>query len=132
MKVRDSADQSRGRKSSLFEYQRAVRDSSMASTTKHVLLTLSTYMQVHTRDAFPFQQRLARDTGYSERTVRRHLEAATKSGYLVKGRRFPGRKYRGVIPSTSADETNGSFSGHRSAYRNSVDSSSSVPPRPSP
>jgi Helix-turn-helix domain len=68
----------------LFEWQRAIRDSELPPMTRHVALTLSTYMNAEGGSAFPGAARLARDTGRSERKVRERLGLLVKAGWLVE------------------------------------------------
>lgn len=73
--------------SDLFKWQRAVRDESgLPPVTRHVLLTLSTYMKSDGTGAFPSQQTLADACGVSVRTVRKHLTDAIKAGWIEKVR----------------------------------------------
>ena len=71
----------------LFAWQRALRDeSNLPQLTKHVLLTLSTYMKQDGTGAFPAQQTLADACGVSVRTVRKHLADAIEAGWIEKVR----------------------------------------------
>lgn len=71
----------------LFAWQRALRDESgLPQLTKHVLLTLSTYMKQDGTGAFPAQQTLADACGVSVRTVRKHIADAIEAGWIEKVR----------------------------------------------
>ena len=56
-------------------------------TTRHVLLTLALHMAVDGSRAFPSEQRLAQETGLSERAVSTHLRLASEQGWIVRRRR---------------------------------------------
>ncbi len=105
--------------SELWNWMHAIRDSNLPSTTRHVLLTLGTYMNPDGSNAFPATKTLARSTGYSERTVCTHLENAAKSGFILRNKRGPGygqswakNMYQACIPK-SAKDTDFTVSAHR-------------------
>ncbi|MPZ45112.1 MAG: hypothetical protein GEV05_17300 [Betaproteobacteria bacterium] len=56
-------------------------------TTRHVLLTLALHMAADGSRAFPSEQRLAQETGLSERAVSTHLRLASEQGWIVRRRR---------------------------------------------
>jgi hypothetical protein len=62
------------------------------STTRHVLMTLSLHMNQLGEQAFPSQRLLAERSGLSERSVRTHLQLATKAGWLLVYAKQPNGK----------------------------------------
>jgi DNA-binding transcriptional MocR family regulator len=75
-------------------------------TTRHVLLTLSLHMAADGGRAFPSEQRLAQETGLSERAVSTHLRLASEKGWIVRRRRRQIGKdwaqyvYQAAVPAT--------------------------------
>jgi len=69
-----------------YEWERAVLTSPLPSTTRLVLMTLSTFMDKHGTGAFPSQQTVADMAHLGVRTVRKHLDLALKEGWLLKVR----------------------------------------------
>jgi DNA-binding transcriptional MocR family regulator len=75
-------------------------------TTRHVLLTLALHMAADGSRAFPSEQRLAQETGLSERAVSMHLRMASEQGWIVRRRRRQVGKdwaqyvYQAVVPTT--------------------------------
>lgn len=72
------------------------------STTRLVLLTLSTFMD-RSSAAWPSTMTLAECTGLSERAVCTHLEAAERDGWITRSTRGGGRgwkrhTYRATVP----------------------------------
>lgn len=61
--------------------QQEVRD----ATARHVLLALANYADNEGRSAFPSTAKLERDTGLSESTIRRKLDALEQAGLIEKG-----------------------------------------------
>lgn len=89
----------------LLTWRAALCDSSLAPPTRLVGLTLSLYMNERGGSAHPGAERLAHDTGLSERTVREHLSQLVAGGWLVltepgglKGSRRRANEYEAVIP----------------------------------
>jgi hypothetical protein len=86
----------------LFTWRSAICDSELTATARHVALTLSLYMNERGGSAFPGAERLAHDTGLSERAVRDHLNGLVHAGWLVLLHRGGGRKnaneYGAAIP----------------------------------
>ena len=76
------------------------------STTRLVLLVLSTYMNADGSNCFPSTQTIAIASGLSEKSVITHLQVAAKLGWIRKcehGRSFGGRgwkkhRYEPLIP----------------------------------
>lgn len=89
----------------LYSWRSAILDSELAPMARFVALALSTYMSERGDSAFPGAVRLARDTGLSERAVRRYLGVLVRAGWLdlvaAGGRRGEKRRaneYRALIP----------------------------------
>ncbi|WP_321919350.1 helix-turn-helix domain-containing protein [Paraburkholderia tropica] len=61
--------------------QQEVRD----SHARHVLLCLANYADNHGKTAFPSTSTLVKDTGMSESTIRRKLDALEQAGLIFKG-----------------------------------------------
>ncbi len=75
-----------------------------SATTRHVLLTLSLHMGLDGDRARPSENRLAHETGLSERAVGIHLQHAVDGGWITRRIRREGRgwaryEYQAVIPS---------------------------------
>lgn len=83
-----------------LRWQRAIRDmrgsalppDMKVATFKHVLLTLSTYMDGEGWDCFPRIRRLCADVSRKKKTVLKVLATAEELGWL---RRIPCRRYNG-------------------------------------
>ena len=67
----------------LFRWRQAIVDSSLLSTTRHVLLTLSLHMNGGGESCFPSTRTQAAETGLSERTIINHLWAARDAGWIA-------------------------------------------------
>ena len=63
-------------------WRKAIRGSLLPPASRHVLLTLSDYMNLDGTRGFPGGERLANDTGLSSRTVYRALSTAVGAGFL--------------------------------------------------
>lgn len=74
------------RLSPLFTWRSAVssEDGPESSTTRHVLLALSLYMNQKGGSCFPSTRTLADETGLSRRTVEEHLRRAADNGWIKK------------------------------------------------
>lgn len=68
---------------SFFSWRHAVIKSSLHSTTKHVLLTLSCYFNDVGTGAFPSIATLCGDTSLSNRAVITHLQLAISDGWIT-------------------------------------------------
>jgi DNA-binding transcriptional MocR family regulator len=83
-------------------------------TTRHVLLTLALHMAADGSRAFPSEQRLAQETGLSERAVSTHLRLASEQGWIVRRRlRQAGKDwaqyvYQAAVPATRSAPEPGS------------------------
>lgn len=66
----------------LFTWRSAIADSDLPPTTRHVLLTLSCYMNERGGSAYPGSARIAHDSGLHRDTVKDHLAQATDKGWI--------------------------------------------------
>lgn len=67
-----------------FRWEHAIRESDLPPSTRHVLLTMATYMDRDGMNCYPSQEELGRACGMTSRTVRRHVDAAIEAGWLLK------------------------------------------------
>lgn len=78
-----------------WTWRHAIAQSDLAATTKHVLLTISLYMNEMGQGCYPTQEDLAKATSLSERAVRKHIELAEAAGWLIRREHgFRGQKWR--------------------------------------
>lgn len=78
-----------------WSWRHAILDSDLPSTTRHVLLTLSCFMNDLGEGAYPSQERLAEKSGLTDRAVRKHLDLAESQGWLERTEHgFRGQKWR--------------------------------------
>ncbi len=83
----------------------ASRHGPPSPTTRHLLLTLSIYMDADGGSCFPSTRALVESTGLSERSVCTHLELAAKDGWIekvsreMKGQRWRHHQYDPLFPS---------------------------------
>jgi len=91
-----------GRSRLLFEWRnafRAVEDKSpetgLPAGTRHVLLTISMFMNMDGTGAYPGQERIASETGLSINTVKTHIKLAMNRGWLLRKRNHYSRYGRG-------------------------------------
>lgn len=95
----------------VFSWRDAIRRSTLAAPTKHVLLNLSLYMNDTGEGCFPSLKKQAEDTSLSERTVCTHLQLAEDAGFLFKskhgfkGRQWKRNEYVAIFPITSVLKT---------------------------
>jgi len=81
------------------------------STTRHVLLALSSYMDKDGKDCYPSQEQLAKETGLSKKTVSKHLQIAQQEGWIKiiphkgKGQAWKNNIYLPTIPKHLQDES---------------------------
>lgn len=66
----------------LFTWRSAIAESDLPPTTRHVLLTLSTYMNERGGSAYPGSARLAKDSGLHADTVKHHLREAVRLDWI--------------------------------------------------
>lgn len=77
-----------------YTWRAAILKSNLAPTTRHVLLTLSCYINDVGQSAYPSTKTLTADTGLSERSVVTHLMIAKERGWLkVAKHGFGGQKW---------------------------------------
>jgi hypothetical protein len=77
-----------------WTWRHAIINSSLPSTTRHVLLTLSCHVNDVGEDCFPSTKTLARETRLSERSVCTHLELAAEHGwFVVRKHGYGGKKW---------------------------------------
>lgn len=78
-----------------WSWRHAVTQSDLPPTTRHVLLTLSIFMDETGASCFPSVEDLVGATGLSKRAVLTHLAAACDAGWLVRRQHgFRGQKWR--------------------------------------
>lgn len=78
-----------------WSWRHAILDSDLPPTTRHVLLTLSCFMNDVGTGAYPTQETLAEKTGLSTRAIRTHLELAETKGWLKRDEHgFRGQRWR--------------------------------------
>ncbi|WP_083982342.1 helix-turn-helix domain-containing protein [Devosia soli] len=78
-----------------WSWRHAVLKSDLPPTTRHVLLTISCFMNDVGGGCYPTQEQLAEASGLSDRAVRKHIDAAVEAGWLVKREHgFRGQKWR--------------------------------------
>lgn len=78
-----------------WTWRHAIIKSDLPATTRHVLLTVSCYMNEVGGGCYPTQQQLSEATGLSDRAVRTHLEVAETAGWIKRTEHgFKGQKWR--------------------------------------
>lgn len=85
----------------VFAYQRALRDSELPPTARHVALVLSTYASRKDGTAWPSQETLAKGSGWSRRSVVTALARLVAAGWLTRlqsGTRGQSTRYRLHLP----------------------------------
>lgn len=65
-----------------YTWRSAIVNSELPSTTRHVLLTLSLYINDMGQSAYPSIERLSRETGLTDRAVGKHLKIAKEQGWV--------------------------------------------------
>lgn len=77
-----------------YTWRAAILKSNLMPTTRHVLLTLSCYVNDIGQSAYPSTLTLASDTGLSERAVITHLHMARDTGWVkIAKHGFGGQKW---------------------------------------
>lgn len=77
-----------------YTWRQSILDSGLRPTTRHVLLTLSCYINDAGQSAYPSTITLAQKTGLSERAVITNLHEAAKAGWLkIRKHGFGGQKW---------------------------------------
>ena len=91
----------------VYQFRDALRDAvELPLLTRGVLHTLASWASVDGTDAYPSLARLAASCQLGERAVAKHLEAATRAGYLwrvSRGRRGQTAVYRLCVPEYRLD-----------------------------
>ncbi len=78
-----------------WSWRHAIIKSDLQATTRHVLLTISCFMNDVGDGCYPTQEQIAEATGLSDRSIRTHLELAEKAGWIkVTEHGFRGQKWR--------------------------------------
>lgn len=78
-----------------WTWRHAIAQSGLQATTKHVLLTISLYMNEMGKGCYPTQEDLAKATSLTERAVRKHIDIAEKEGWIIRREHgFRGQKWR--------------------------------------
>ena len=70
------------------EWQRAVRDAKLSLSTRAVLLTLASYVDMDLRSCCPSQKTLANDCNCSLSTIKRAIKEAKKAGFIYAQQRL--------------------------------------------
>lgn len=92
----------------IWSWRQAILKSQLESTTKLVLLALSTYMNDHGCGCYPSQEQVAADTSLSTRSVITHIDKAVAAGFLIKekrglsGQSWDANEYRAAVPETDS------------------------------
>lgn len=69
-----------------YTWRSAIVNSELPSTTRHVLLTLSLYINDMGQSAYPSIERLSKETGLTDRAVGKHLRLAKELGWVRVGK----------------------------------------------
>ncbi|MEJ7804317.1 MAG: helix-turn-helix domain-containing protein [Telluria sp.] len=94
-----------------YTWRAAILKSSLMPTTRHVLLTLSCYVNDVGQSAYPATLTLASDTGLSERAVITHLQLARDAGWLkiakhgYGGQKWARNEYFPTCPAVDYEES---------------------------
>jgi len=84
----------------LFRYRDYVRSDQFPKdpTLRHILHAISFYMDENGDRAYPTEEQIANDTGYSRRTVCTKLKTAVSGDHILRSRHQPdGQKYFNYI-----------------------------------
>jgi len=88
----------------VWSWRQVILRSSLASTTKLVLLALSSHMNDHGEGCYPSLDTLAQETSLTRKAVITHIATAIAAGFLVKdrmnirGRKWASNEYRASVP----------------------------------
>lgn len=78
-----------------WSWRHAILKSDLPATTRHVLLTVSCFMNDVGGGCYPTQEQIAEASGLTDRSVRQHIEVAIEAGWLKrKEHGFRGQKWR--------------------------------------
>ncbi|TIU46039.1 MAG: helix-turn-helix domain-containing protein [Mesorhizobium sp.] len=92
-----------------WTWRHAILRSDLQPTTRHLLLTISCFMNDLGGSCFPTQEQLAAATGLTDRAIRKHTEIAVDKGWLkrhlhgFKGRRWSNYEYLAIWPEDRND-----------------------------
>ena len=84
--------------------------SGLPATTRHVLLTISCFMNDVGGGCYPTQEQIAEATGLTDRAVRQHIDAAVKAGWIkrkehgFRGQKWRNHEYEASWPAQDVDE----------------------------
>ncbi len=79
----------------LYHWQSAIKSSDLSATTKHLLLTLATYMRSSKLYCHPIITDLMTDCSLSNRVIILHLKIAEDSGFIkTEIGHFTGQQWR--------------------------------------
>lgn len=93
-----------------WTWRHAIKDSELEPVTRHLLLTMSIYMNEVGGGCYPTTKELARATGLAERTVCIHIRKAVEAGWLevsahgFKGQKWKNHQYQAAWPETKGTE----------------------------
>lgn len=71
----------------VWSWRQAIMKSKLPAMTKHVLITLESFMNSHGSGCYPSQKTIAQYASMTERSVIKHIDDAIKAGFLVKKKR---------------------------------------------
>lgn len=80
--MKPSAERRAAATSIAWSWRHAITQSGLPATTRHVLLTLSCFMNDTGGDCYPTTRQIADATGLSERAVCTHIASAKEKGWL--------------------------------------------------
>lgn len=87
-----------------WSWRHAILQSELPSTTRHVLLTISCFMNDVGTGCYPTTKQIADASGLSERSVCTHIEIASSAGWLAiskhgfSGQKWKNHEYRALWP----------------------------------
>lgn len=90
--------------STFYTWRQAVIKSQLASTTRHVLLTLGCHMNDMGESCYPSIETLCEETGLSNRAVITHLKLAVEAGFIscdkhgFSGQKWARNEYKATFP----------------------------------
>jgi len=78
----------------IWSWRQAIIEADLKPTTKHLLLTLSVYMNEVGQSCYPNIETICKATGLSNRAVLNHIEFAKDAGFLIVNKHgFKGQKW---------------------------------------
>lgn len=93
-----------------WSWRHAIVKSGLPPTTRHVLLTISVFMNDAGDGCYPTTKQLAEATGLSERAICTHIEIAKQGGWLTvtvhgfKGQKWKNHQYEAAWPEVEGAE----------------------------